>query len=238
MHLVGASVLTGRGQQKLLAQRPEAQQADAELALQSPHALRFQASLDRVAHVRGDIVEIRRAVRIPAHAFAIVLHAEVMLALLFAAGDDDRLGACIDAVFDQFGHRLERIALRQGDDRDRFPVIADAQVPAVVRFADCLGPLRHAALTTFRRHLRPLGLMYVSYGTKVTYMEKIQVYLPKEELDALRKAAARSGRSVAELVREAIRKVILKTPAAGPVAIWDGEPRRPSIEHDTVHDEP
>ncbi len=80
--------------------------------------------------------------------------------------------------------------------------------------------------------------MYVSYGTKVTYMEKIQVYLQKEELDALRKAAARSGRSVAELVREAIRKVILKTPAAGPVAIWNGEPRRPSIEHDTVHDEP
>ncbi len=80
--------------------------------------------------------------------------------------------------------------------------------------------------------------MYVSYGTKVTYMEKIQVYLQKEELDALRKAAARSGRSVAELVREAIRKVILKTPASGPVAIWDGEPRRPSIEHDTVHDEP
>jgi hypothetical protein len=80
--------------------------------------------------------------------------------------------------------------------------------------------------------------MYVSYGTKVTYMEKIQVYVPKEELDALRKAAARSGRSVAELVREAIRKVILKTPAAGPVAIWNGEPRRPSIEHDTVHDEP
>jgi ribbon-helix-helix CopG family protein len=69
-------------------------------------------------------------------------------------------------------------------------------------------------------------------------MEKIQVYLPKEELEALRKAAARSGRSVAELVRGAIRKVALKPQAAGPVAIWDGEPRRPSIEHDTVHDEP
>lgn len=68
-------------------------------------------------------------------------------------------------------------------------------------------------------------------------MEKTQVYLPKEELDALRKAAARSGRSVADLVREAIRKVVLKTPAAGPVAIWDGEPRRPSVEHDSVHDE-
>jgi plasmid stability protein len=69
-------------------------------------------------------------------------------------------------------------------------------------------------------------------------MEKTQVYLPKEELEALRRAAARSGRSVAELVREAIRKVVLKRPATGPVALWDGEPRRPSLEHDTVHDEP
>jgi hypothetical protein len=69
-------------------------------------------------------------------------------------------------------------------------------------------------------------------------METTRVYLPKEELDALRKAAARSGRSVAELVREAIRKTVLKKPAAGPVAIWDGEPRRPSTEHDTGHDEP
>jgi plasmid stability protein len=69
-------------------------------------------------------------------------------------------------------------------------------------------------------------------------MEKTQVYLPKEELDALRQAAARSGRSVADLVREAIRKVVLKPRAGGPVAIWDGEPRRTSIEHDSVHDEP
>jgi ribbon-helix-helix CopG family protein len=65
-----------------------------------------------------------------------------------------------------------------------------------------------------------------------------QVYLRKEELDALRKAAARSGRSVAEVVRDAIRKVVLKPNAAGPVAIWDGEPKRASIEHDSVHDEP
>ena len=69
-------------------------------------------------------------------------------------------------------------------------------------------------------------------------MEKTQVYLRKEELDALRKAAARSGSSVAELVREAIRKVVLKPQYAGPVAIWDGEPRRASIDHDSVHDEP
>jgi len=72
----------------------------------------------------------------------------------------------------------------------------------------------------------------------MTYMIKTQVYLRKEELDALRNAAMRSGRSVAELVREAIRKTVLKPGAAGPVAIWDGEPKRTSSELDSVHDEP
>jgi hypothetical protein len=66
---------------------------------------------------------------------------------------------------------------------------------------------------------------------------KTQVYLRKEELDALRRAAARSGRSVAELVREAIRKTVLKPQVAGPVGIWDGQPKRASVEHDSVHDE-
>ncbi|MBM3353775.1 MAG: ribbon-helix-helix protein, CopG family [Betaproteobacteria bacterium] len=68
-------------------------------------------------------------------------------------------------------------------------------------------------------------------------MEKTQVYLRKEELAALRAAAARSGRSVAELVREAVRKAVLVPQAAGPVALWDGEPRRSSVDHDSVHDE-
>jgi len=80
-------------------------------------------------------------------------------------------------------------------------------------------------------------LTYVNGSSKVTHMEKTQVYLRKEELDALRMAAARSGRSVAELIRNAIRKIVLKPQAAGPVAIWDGEPKRTSIEHDSVHDE-
>jgi hypothetical protein len=84
----------------------------------------------------------------------------------------------------------------------------------------------------------PPGLTYVSHEHTLTYMEKTQVYLRKEELEALRKAAARSGRSVADLIREAIRAVVLKPDVAGPVALWDGEPRRTSVEHDSVHDEP
>jgi len=81
-------------------------------------------------------------------------------------------------------------------------------------------------------------LTYVSYLIKLTHMEKTQVYLRKEELDALRKVAARSRRSVAALVREAVRKVVLMPAADGPVAIWDGKPKRSSLDHDSVHDEP
>ena len=81
-------------------------------------------------------------------------------------------------------------------------------------------------------------LRYLSYLIKLTHMEKIQVYLRKEELDALRKVAARSRRSVAALVREAVRKVVLMPAVEGPIAIWDGEPKRSSLNHDSVHDEP
>ena len=69
-------------------------------------------------------------------------------------------------------------------------------------------------------------------------MEKTQVYLRSEEIEAVRRAAARSGRSMADVIREAIRKVVLKPENTGPVAIWDGLPKRTSLEHDSVYDEP
>jgi len=56
------------------------------------------------------------------------------------------------------------------------------------------------------------------------------VYLRKEELAALRKVATRCGRSVADLVSEAVRKVVLKPQATRPIPIWDGEPERASID--------
>jgi ribbon-helix-helix CopG family protein len=68
-------------------------------------------------------------------------------------------------------------------------------------------------------------------------MEKTQVYLSKDELDAVREAAARSGRSVAEIIRDAIRQVVLKPMAVGPVAIWDGQPKRTSLDHDNIYGE-
>ena len=77
----------------------------------------------------------------------------------------------------------------------------------------------------------------VNLGPNLTYMVKTQVYLRQEELDALRETAARSGCSVAQLIRNAIRMVVLKPQTTGPVAIWDGEPKRTSIEHDSIYDE-
>ncbi|HEY1752083.1 MAG TPA: CopG family transcriptional regulator [Caulobacteraceae bacterium] len=68
-------------------------------------------------------------------------------------------------------------------------------------------------------------------------MKKAQIYFREEELHALREQASRSGRSVAEIVRDAVRQVILKPAADGPVALWDGVPKRSSIDHDSIYDE-
>jgi hypothetical protein len=70
-------------------------------------------------------------------------------------------------------------------------------------------------------------------------MVKTQVYLGADELDALHAVAARSDRSVADLIREAIRRVWLRPPSQneGPVALWNGKPGRTSVEHDIIYDE-
>ena len=59
-----------------------------------------------------------------------------------------------------------------------------------------------------------------------------------EELDALRKAADRSGSSIAEMIRQAIREVWLRPRNQGPVGIWGGLPGKTSVEHDSIYDEP
>jgi hypothetical protein len=69
-------------------------------------------------------------------------------------------------------------------------------------------------------------------------MKKTQVYLPEEDLAELHRVAERTGRSIAALIREAIREMWLRRPADGPVALWDGEPRRPGVDHDSIYDEP
>jgi hypothetical protein len=70
-------------------------------------------------------------------------------------------------------------------------------------------------------------------------MTKTQVYLRDDELKALHAAARRSDRSVADLIREAIRRTWLRpSQPDGPVALWDGEPTATSVDHDRIYDEP
>jgi hypothetical protein len=69
-------------------------------------------------------------------------------------------------------------------------------------------------------------------------MVKTQVYLRPEDLEALHEIAERSGRSMADLVREAIQRVWLRDATEGPVALWSGRPSRTSVDHDHMYDKP
>jgi hypothetical protein len=68
-------------------------------------------------------------------------------------------------------------------------------------------------------------------------MVKTQVYLRKQDLAELHRVARRTGRSVADLIRDAIRRTWLSGPARGPVALWDGVPGRDAADHDAIYDE-
>jgi predicted regulator of Ras-like GTPase activity (Roadblock/LC7/MglB family) len=67
-------------------------------------------------------------------------------------------------------------------------------------------------------------------------MKKTQVYLPEEDLAAIHATAERTGKRVAELIREAVRRVWLR-PTDGPVALWDEPARANSDDHDWLYDE-
>ena len=69
-------------------------------------------------------------------------------------------------------------------------------------------------------------------------MAKTQIYLPAEELEALRDLGRKVERSVTDLARQAIRETWLKKPqAGGPVALWSKPVKHSSIEHDSIYDE-
>ena len=70
-----------------------------------------------------------------------------MAAVLATARDRNGTRVRVDAVLDQLGDRLERIALRQRNDGDRVPVVADPEPAARSRlFSRLLFPVqvRHA----------------------------------------------------------------------------------------------
>ena len=134
-HLIGTLVGAGRGHRQCVADGPKAQESDTELALQAiAPALCLQVALDRVANVRGDVLEVRQPFVVTRDAVAVILDREVVRAILAAARDDDRSGARVDAVFHELGDGLERVALRERDDPDRIPVVADPEFAAGIGF--------------------------------------------------------------------------------------------------------
>ncbi|MBI5496961.1 MAG: CopG family transcriptional regulator [Deltaproteobacteria bacterium] len=69
-------------------------------------------------------------------------------------------------------------------------------------------------------------------------MVRTQIYLPEEELAALHAASRRSGKTVAQLVREAVREVWGRpSPRPTVVALWRGVARRSWAVHDSMYDE-
>jgi len=73
-------------------------------------------------------------------------------------------------------------------------------------------------------------------------MIKTQVYFEEDDLKALHRVARRSKRSVAELIREAVKATWLRpassTRVPGPVALWSEEAAVSGSEHDSIYDEP
>jgi len=71
-------------------------------------------------------------------------------------------------------------------------------------------------------------------------MKKTQIYFRPEELKELHRIARVRKRPVAELVREAVRAVWLRSAAAWPVGLWTGRlPRgKGSADHDSAFDDP
>ena len=68
--------------------------------------------------MRRDIVKVRDA-------FAVVDDLYVVLALLLAANDRDVLRTGVDGVLDELGDGLQRVILRERDDGDHAPMVAD-----------------------------------------------------------------------------------------------------------------
>ncbi len=123
-------VRAGRNHSEFVAYGPEAQQPDAELTLQAARTACLQPALDGIADMGGNVVEIRTALLVPRNALTVIAYRQEVTAVFAPSRDGNLAGLCVDAVLDQLGNRLERITLRQCDDRDRIPVISNLELAA------------------------------------------------------------------------------------------------------------
>ena len=80
----------------------------------------------------GDIAKVRPSVRIAGNALTVIPDLQVVAAFAATANDRDIRCAGIDGILDQLGDGLQRIRLRQRNDRDRIPVVADAEFAPLI----------------------------------------------------------------------------------------------------------
>ena len=80
----------------------------------------------------GDVAKVRPAVRIAGNALPVVPHLQIVAAFAATANDRDIRCARVDGILDQLGDGLERIRLRKRNDRDRIPVVADAEFAPLI----------------------------------------------------------------------------------------------------------
>ena len=101
--------------------------------------------------------------------------------------------------------------------------------PAIMAFGSLLEGLQ--AFTPDRSS----NLMAAIYGAGGALAAAL---LAELYIRAFSNPSSKGNKRISSLVREAVRKVLLMPAAEGPIAIWDGEPKRSSLDHESVHDEP
>ena len=125
--LVERRAVATRHHPQFLPQAPEAEQADAKLAVHPPPLRTAEMPLHRIAEVGRDSPEVGYARFIRRHAPAVVLEFEIKLALRPPPNDPHMAGTGVDGVFGELTDRLQGMRLRVGDDRDRVPLVADLE---------------------------------------------------------------------------------------------------------------
>jgi len=126
-HLVEPAIGTRGGHSQFLAQTPEAEQPDAEFAV-NPLSLRpVEVPFHRIADVGGDVGEVGPAVVVGLHATAVVVDFEKDPPLDLAADDLDLPSAGVDRILGQLANCFEGMGLRLRNDVNGVPLIADSQ---------------------------------------------------------------------------------------------------------------
>ena len=119
------------------AEAPEAQQADAELAVHTGPLCRVKMTFQRIAQMGRDALKIGFAVFGWGDPSTVIKHLEKEFALLATAKNLDLLRSRVDRVLRQLADRLERMGLGMSDDVDRIPLIANLELATGGSFSGC-----------------------------------------------------------------------------------------------------